>query len=132
MKHLIKKMIFLFVVVIALSSCKKAVQTFTILGTWQVDSYTENGVDKTSAWKAIWQNYQIDFDLSKDYTESATVGGVPYTTAGTYEMINGGNDIKLTNQADSSIRQFHIIEIKLNTAKYSEDGGTKEYHLIKI
>jgi hypothetical protein len=127
-----KKMILLFVVVIALSSCKKAVQTFTILGKWQVDSYTENGIDKTSAWKAIWQDYSIDFDISKDYVEKATVGGIPYTNTGTYEMTNSGNDIELVSDADSTVRYFHIIEIKINSAKYSEDAGTKVYHLSKI
>lgn len=128
----LKKGIFLLAIILSLASCKKAVQTFTILGTWQVDTYTENGVDKTTAWKAIWQNYKIDFDISKDFTETATVSGLPYTNVGKYEMINGGDDIILTNQSDSSVRNYHIIDIKVNSAQYSEAGGTKVYHLSKI
>lgn len=79
--------------------------------------------------KNIYVNYRIKFDASGNYTETATVLGVNQTNGGPWKLINNGDDLELTNQADNSKRYFHILEIKASSSKVSE--GTHEYHLLK-
>ena len=101
-----------------------------MIGTWQVNGCYENGVDQTAFFQSVYVNYKIKFNTSGDYLETSTVLGSPVTNGGPWELINNGDDLKLTNQSDNSVRYFHIIEIKATTAKVSE--GTREYHLAKI
>jgi len=119
------------ILILSFSSCKKTVVSFTIVGNWNVDSYYENGVDNTTAFKATYVNYKINFDASNNYIETYTAAGINFTNAGPWKLINGGNDIQLTNQSDNTIRNFNIIEIKASSAKISENNGTKRYHLLK-
>lgn len=113
------------------SGCKKTIHSLSMIGTWVVDSYYENGADKTTDFKNVWVNYKIKFDAAGNYIETATVLGVDMTNAGPWKLINNGSDIELTNQSNNSKRYFHIIDLKTYTAKISEDNGAKEYHLLK-
>jgi hypothetical protein len=119
------------IVSISLSSCKKTVEAFTMLGTWQVDSYKENGADQTTVFLAAYEDYLITFDVANNYIETYTLVGVDVTNAGPWKLINGGDDLELINQADSTMRIFHIIELNGESASISEENGTKEYHLLK-
>ncbi|MEI6312521.1 MAG: hypothetical protein WCP57_09690 [Bacteroidota bacterium] len=126
-----KKLILLMFVVLSFSSCKKTAEAITLLGKWEVDSYSENGIDKTTIYKASYLNYLLMFDASNNYIETYTLAGINITNAGTWKMTNGGDDFELTNQVDGSKRFFHVIEINLASASVSEDSGVKEYHLLK-
>jgi hypothetical protein len=112
------------------SSCKKTLQSFRMLGTWEIENYYVDGNDQTAAFKAFWVDYKIMFDVAGNYIETATVGGVPLTVAGTWKVSDDGNSFELTNQADETKRNFNIIEVKSGKAKISE--GNKEYHMNKI
>jgi|688.fasta_scaffold996169_2 hypothetical protein len=126
-----KKLILILLVAVSFASCKKTTEAITLLGKWEVDSYSENGTDKTTIFKASYTNYLLTFDASNNYIETYTIAGVNVTNAGSWKMTNGGDDFEFTNQADNSKRFFHVIEINPASASISEDGGTKEYHLLK-
>lgn len=100
-----------------------------MIGTWKVEGYYDNGADQTIVFQNLYVNYKIKFDASGNYLETATVLGSNISNGGPWKLINNGNDLELTNQADNSKRYFHIIEIKASTSKVSE--GTHEYHLRK-
>lgn len=112
------------------SSCKKTIESFRMLGTWEVDNYYVDGSDQTAAFQSFWVDYQIKFEISGDYIETATVASVPLTIEGTWKVADDGNSFELTNNADETKRNFNIIEVKSGNAKISE--GNKEYHLSKI
>lgn len=126
-----KKLIFLFAIIISFSSCKKSTTVNTLLGSWRVDSYKENGTDKTTVYLNTYTDYLIKFDASNNYIETYKLAGVNITKAGDWKMTNGGTDYELTNQADSSKRYFHIIELNPQSASVSENNGGKEYHYLK-
>ena len=113
------------------SSCKKTVETFDIIGRWSVSSYSLNGADQTTAYKAQYDNYSINFDASKNYVETYTTAGVNTTNAGPWILVNSGADIQLTNSNNSSVRTLHIIKITGTTADLTETNGTQEYHWLK-
>ena len=114
-----------------ISSCKKTVETFNIIGRWSVSSYSLNGADQTTAYKAQYANYSINFDASKNYVETYTTAGINTTNAGAWILINNGGDIQLTNSNNSSTRTLHIIKITGTTADLTETNGTQEYHWLK-
>ena len=114
-----------------ISSCKKTIETFNIIGRWSVSSYSLNGADQTTAYKAQYVNYSINFDASKNYVETYTTGGVNMTNAGAWILINSGGDIQMTNSNNSSIRTLHIIKITGTTADLTETNGTQEYVWLK-
>ena len=120
-----------FVTVFTISSCTKTVETINIIGNYTLDSYTLNGTDQTTAFKAQYVNYKIDFDGSQNYIETYSMTTVNTTNAGAWVLINNGSDVQLTNRADGSIRVLHIIKITSSTADLTESNGTKEYHLLK-
>ena len=78
-----------------------------MIGTWQVQSYYDNGADQTAFFQSVYVNYKIKFSASGDYLETSTVLGSPVTNGGPWELINNGDDLKLTNQSDNSVRYFH-------------------------
>lgn len=77
-----KKALIVFVVLALVFSCKKAINSLTMIGTWTVDSYYENGTDKTTDFKNLYVNYKIKFDASGNYIETAKVLGADITNAG--------------------------------------------------
>ncbi len=127
-----KQIIFLLVIVLTISSCKKTAETLTIIGNWDVDSYRENGADQTTIFKATYLNYMITYDASNNYIETYTLGGVNVTNAGQWKLTNGGADFERTNQVDSTTRYFHIVELNASSATITEDSGNKSYNLRKI
>ena len=133
-----KKTIIASTVVIAMialftfSSCKKTTETFNIIGRWTLSSYSLNGADQTTAYKASHVNYSINFDASKNYIETYTdITGTNISNAGAWTLPNNGSDIQLTNSTNSSTRTLHIIKITGTTADLTETNGTQEYHWLK-
>ena len=132
-----KKAIFLSVTILAIatvltiSSCTKTAETFNFIGAWTVSSYSLNGADQTTAYKALYVNYRIDFDASKNYIETYTQSGVNVSNAGPWVLINNGSDLQLTKSSDNSVRVLHIISLNGTAADLTESNGTKEYHWLK-
>jgi hypothetical protein len=127
-----KQIILMLAVVLTISSCKKADEPQTLLGEWSIDSYTENGLDKTTVHKALYTNYVLKFDASNNYIETYQYAGVNTTNAGPWKLTNGGEDFELTNQVDNTKRYFHIVELNPSSATVTEDSGAKSYNLRKI
>ena len=104
-----------------------------MIGTWTVESYSLNGADQTTAYKARYANYSIDFDASNNYVETYVLNGTNTTNAGPWIVTNGGSTLQLTNRSNDSIRQFHINSITNNTADLvlNTSLGAQEYHYLK-
>lgn len=115
------------VLMVALPSCRK----FSIVGTWRVTQYLENGVDKTADFNVIYVNYKIKLDGSGNFIETATILGINTTVAGPYELSNGDTKLTLTDQSNNSKRYFDILELKNSSAVIRQDNN-KEFHLAKI
>jgi hypothetical protein len=127
-----KQIILMLAIVLTISSCKKADEPQTLLGDWSVDSYMENGQDKTTVYKAAYEDYVIKFDASNNYIETYKFLGNNTTNAGPWKLTNGGEDFELTNQVDNTKRYFHIVELNPSSATITEDNGVKSYNLRKI
>lgn len=125
-------LIVLFIAVFSFASCKKAIETFNMIGTWEVANYSENGVDKTTAFKNTFVNYRIKFDASLNYIETSTVAGVDITNGGPWKIQDGGGAIELTNLSDSTTRVLNLIDVKRNSATITETNGGKEFNLRKL
>ena len=124
-------LIIAMITTLTFSSCKKTAETFNIIGRWSVSSYSLNGTDQTTAYKAQYANYSINFDASKNYVETYTTASVNVSNAGAWTLVNNGADIQMTNSTNSTIRTLHIISITANTADLTETNGTQEYHWLK-
>lgn len=133
-KHKMKKLFLILTIAITLFSCKDKddVESFTILGDWEVDSYRENGQDMTTLFKTTFKNYILKFDASNNYIETYMLFDENITNAGDWELINGGDDLELTSQVDSSKRFLDIVELNSLSATITEDSGSKSYNLRKI
>lgn len=129
-----KKLFLILTIAITLFSCKDKddVESFTILGDWEVDSYRENGQDMTTLFKTTFKNYILKFDASNNYIETYMLFDENITNAGDWELINGGNDLELTSQVDSSKRFLNIVELNSSSATITEDSGSKSYNIRKI
>ena len=125
-------LIMILALFLSLSSCKKAVETFNMIGTWEVDSYTENGVDKTTFFKNTFVDYRIKFDASKNFLETSKVAGVDVTNGGSWKILSGGGSLELTYLSDGSVRVLKTDEIKRTTAIITETAGNKVFNLRKI
>ncbi len=119
------------IILLTFSGCKKAITSLTMIGTWSVAKYYNNGYEATAFFQALYVNYRIKFETNGHSTETATVGGNYTVNEGPWQLINNGNDLELTNQSNNSKRYFHIIEIKASTAQVSENNGSIVYHLKK-
>lgn len=127
-----KKLILIVAIAFLFSSCKKTEETYTMLGNWEVDSYRENGVDKTTLYKSTYINYVIKYDASGNYIETYTLLGVNTTNAGQWILTSGGASLELTSQVDSTMRFFDVIELNSSSATLTEDNGAKSFNLRKI
>lgn len=129
-----KKLLLILTIAITLFACneKEDIEPNTLHGTWEVDSYNENGVDMTTQYKATYVNYKIKFDRSNNFIETYTLLGANTTNAGEWKLINSGEDLELTSQVDNSKRYFNILELNPSSATITEDNGSKEYNLRKI
>lgn len=124
-----KACLVLLVFSFALSSCVKVVETIAIIGTWKVDKYYENGTDKTADFNTLLANYRIKFEANGSYTETANTLGLPLTVTGPW-VITGSN-LKLTNDADNSVRNFGL-SFSGSQKMTLKEGSTKEYRLVKL
>jgi hypothetical protein len=107
---------------IALTSCKKyedgpALSLLTkkmrAVGVWEIESYYENDVDKTSDYRQLVDSET--FELKKDgaYTSSVTNGSVTLSDNGTWEFINDKEEIKTqSNQSNSDPDTLVILRLK--------------------
>ena len=125
---------------IALTSCKKyeegpALSLLTkkarVAGTWEVESYWENGVDKTSDYRAGVSSETYTYDKDGSYTIALTTIIGQINDAGTWEFINDKEDIKtLSNTSGATPDTMVIVKLKNKEMWVKETGGStiSEYH----
>jgi hypothetical protein len=126
---------------IALTSCKKyeegpAISLLTkkmrLAGTWELESYWENGVDKTTDYRQGVTSETIVYEKEGTYTISMNTIIGTYNDAGTWEFINDKLEIKSqSNTAGSDPDTVIIVRLKNKEmwAKEKTPGTTEvEWH----
>lgn len=126
---------------IALTSCKKyeegpALSLLTkkmrVAGTWELESYWENGVDKTTDYRQGVTSETIVYEKEGTYTISMNTIIGTYNDAGTWEFINDKLEIKSqSNTSGSDPDTVIIVRLKNKEmwAKEKTPGSTEvEWH----
>lgn len=126
---------------IALTSCKKyeegpALSLLTkkmrVAGTWEVESYWENGVDKTSEYRQGVTSETYVYEKDGSYSISVTTILGTINDAGTWEFVNDKEEIRtLSNQANSTADTMVIVRLKNKEFWMKDKGGSTvhEFHL---
>lgn len=118
----------------SLSRCKKYEEgpaisfrskTARVANTWKVESYTVNGVDRTSTLNNI--NYTETYDKDGNYSYSSTLG----SGSGKWEFQSGKEQIKRSGVSGQSSETLIILKLKQKEFwYYYMDGNDKnEIHL---
>jgi hypothetical protein len=124
---------------IAFTSCKKYEEgpALTILtkkarvaGTWEVEAYLVDGVDKTSDYRAFITSESLEFTKDGTYNTSTTTVLGTDTDAGTWEFVNDKEDLKtLSNTAGSTPDTMMIVKLKNKEMWVRSKTGTPVYEL---
>lgn len=126
---------------ITLSSCKKyeegpAVSLLTkkmrVAGEWEVESYWENGVDKTTDYRSVVTSETLTYEKDGTYATSVNTILGTLNDAGTWEFINDKEDIKtLSNQSGATPDTIQIVRLTNGEFwyKYTNGSTVEEYHL---
>jgi hypothetical protein len=126
---------------IALTSCKKyeegpaltlLTKKMRIAGTWEVESYWENGVDKTSEYRQGVTSETYVYEKDGTYSISVTTIIGTVNDAGTWELISDKEEFKtLSNQSGSDPDTMVIVRLKNKEFWMKDKGGNTvhEYHL---
>lgn len=122
----------LFLLVFSFSSCKKDAETFKMAGTWALDSYSENGVDRTAYFKETFVNYRIKFDKGKTFVETATVAGIDINMGGSWKVLSDGGSMELIYSSENAVRVLELVEVKGNSSIIMEHATGKEFCLNKM
>lgn len=126
---------------IAFTACKKyeegpsltvLTKTQRLSGSWEVEAYLENGVDKTSDYRQAVSSETFTMEKDGAYTMSMTwtIGG-SLSDSGTWEFINDKEDVKtLSSQTGATPDTIHITRLKNKEFWTKEVSGnnTYEYH----
>ena len=125
------------------TSCKKYEQgpDFSILpkkerlaNNWKMETYMEDGVEKTTTFNNLFQNALFTIESDGDYTLTYKPLGITnYSETGTWRFVNSKEDFE-TNPTSGvgSVAVHHILKLKDKELWYvdTENGVKKEYHLI--
>lgn len=107
---------------VLLTSCKQIVYETLIQATWEVDEYYRNGVEETTSYYLLFGDYAITLHPDGAFTETYTLGNiVPVTNAGTWELINNGDQLQLVDQAPG--RTYTIVSLTQNELRLYRDVG---------
>jgi hypothetical protein len=107
---------------IALTSCKKyedgpalslLTKTMRATGVWEIESYFENDVDKTSDYRLLISSESVELKKDGAYSSSFTSGSLTISDNGTWEFISDKEEIKmLSSQAGSQPDTLVILRLK--------------------
>ncbi len=126
---------------VTLTSCKKyeegpALSLMSkkarVAGTWEIEAYLENGVDKTTEYRQGVSSETLVYDKDGTYTVSFTTPIGTFNDAGTWEFINDKLEIKSqSNTSGSDPDTVVIVRLKNKEmwVKEKTPGSTQsEYH----
>ena len=134
MKSTLKTLAALLIVTALLMpiGCKKVIYEKLLEGTWRVITYYKNGVDSTSSFFILYQDYTLTFHPDGAFTETTlAVGLLPVTITGTWELINNASQLTLID--NNFTRTFDInkqTKDELNISRDLSGGGDEGYVLI--
>lgn len=80
-----------------------------VAGTWEVEAYFENGVDKTSDYRQGVSSETIVYEKDGTYTSSYTTPIGTFNDAGTWEFINDKLEIKSQSNTSGSDPDTAVI-----------------------
>ncbi|HRN94729.1 MAG: hypothetical protein M9931_06290 [Chitinophagales bacterium] len=131
------KLFYAFIAVLFLAtSCTKEQLIKNLVGTFKLNSYIQNNVDKTAEFKASHQDYSLKFEESNLFTESYLLNGQVYSQiTGEWQLINSNKDIQLVDKSSigsatsTSVRMFNIKKIDKNNLTLTK--GNEEYQFSK-
>ncbi len=142
MKKLIHYLFLVSTITVVFSNCKKYENgpDFSLLpkkerlaNKWRLDSYSENGVDKTTTFNTLFQNAVLKIEKNGDYALTYKAAGVlDYSETGTWRFANDKNDFETNpTSGTGSVAVHHILRLKDTELWYYdvENGTKKEYHL---
>lgn len=125
---------------ISLASCKKyeegpmlslLTKKARVVGTWTVEAYLENGVDKTSQYRQFVTGETFTTKKDGTYTYDATYVVGNSSDAGTWEFIDSKDDLKtLSNQSGSTPDTMVIVKLKSKELWVKSKSGSPvaEFH----
>jgi hypothetical protein len=120
------------IVAITLFSCGKARYEKNIDGSWVMQKYTENGVDKTSDFKTVFPGYTIAFsNSSKTFVETSTPILITITVNGNYSFQNDNAQLRLNNTSpNTDVRNFNIVSLTTNEIELEETGNVNKHYFL--
>lgn len=125
-------LLILAIIAITFFSCKKASYEKNIDGSWVMQKYSENGVDKTSDFKATLPGYTISFSNgSKTFVETSTNILLTLTVNGNYSFLNDNAQLRLNNTSpNTDVRNFNIISLTTNEMELEETGNVNKHYFL--
>ena len=127
-----------FISTTLLTSCKKYVdgpaislrsKKARLQGDWQIDSYSVNGVDKTSELKTLYgANFRWDIEKDGHYKMSGT-----FTSSGTWKFGEDKDDVYFlstdTGSVEESYRILRLANKELWLRQIETNGDTQQLKL---
>jgi hypothetical protein len=128
-------------IILFFSSCKKYEEgpSFTLLSkksrlanTWRIDSYFENGVDKTSDALILFQDFVLVIDKNNmKYTKTfKAIGLLNYSETGTWSL--SSDQVQLDFKPDDTNIQpysWKILKLKNTSCGFSYVSNNSTYKL---
>lgn len=102
--------------------------------TWRTESYSENGVDKTSDWNSFYQNASITLDKNGNYSlYYKTLGISDYNETGTWQFtVNKVYLLFNKMQPTVDTWDWHIIRLTHNEFWIEDDVNSSTKGLLKM
>ncbi len=122
----------LLTTMLIVSACSKE-NTYTnrISRSWKILKFTQNGVDKTSDWNAIWVNYRISFTKDKRFSETATIATIPVGRVGDWEFTDNYKGLFRKYDDNGETQAFELITLTSSKLTVRQSGNNvDEWELI--
>ncbi len=141
-----KSLLFFFLLVVGLSSCKKypedplfhfSTAKARVTNIWNIQLYQVNGTDQTALFNTLTPNYRLSLLKDNTFTETSNVSGIALERAGTWSLVDGKNNLTLTYLSSNfgtvpGDGKFQIIKLTKNELWVNDLNATDdiEIHLI--
>ena len=139
-----KKLVLIILFTAFFSSCKKYPEgaAYSLLtkitrlaNSWRVDSYFENGTDKTTDFNAIFQGYFLSTNKNGNYSLFYKLyGTLDWIESGVWKFSSDKKKVNLVATGSGNLSTWRILKLK-NTELWVIDESdnliVKEYHFIQ-
>ena len=117
---------------LTISSCKKAEYSNALIGVWYMDKFTENGSDRTNFFNTNFPNYSVTFNKDHSFSEHTTILGLKINVSGTWKIKGMSDKLVLkTTLPTSSTRSFDMKKLTATEfyGKLVQSANKQEYFL---